>query len=95
MSRSAALILAALLAANAFAQEGAVEATTASGEKVRLLANGRWEYIDPKKAEPQRKAYEEELDRERRAQGGWFGLGRKVYEGDKDYNRGSLSPNRR
>ncbi len=28
------------------------------------------------------------------AQGGWFG-GRKIYEGDKDYNRGSLNPNRR
>ncbi len=43
MGRAAALILAALLAANAFAQ------------------------------------------------GGRFGIGRKVYEGDKDYNRGSLN----
>jgi hypothetical protein len=95
MGRRAALILAVLFSANVFAQDGAVEATTASGEKVRLLANGRWEYADPKKAEPQRKAYEDELDRERKAQGGWFGLGRKIYEGDKDYNRGTLNPARR
>jgi len=93
------LILAALFAAAAGAQqdarEGALEATTAAGEKVRLLPDGRWEYVDPKKAEPQRKARVEEQERERNAQGGWFGLSRKVYEGDKDYNRGSLNPNRR
>jgi hypothetical protein len=93
------LIFAVLLAANAFAQEsapeGEIQATTAAGEKVRLLPNGRWEYADPKKAEPQRKAQAEETERERTAQGGWFGFGRKIYEGDKDYNRGSLNPNRR
>jgi len=94
MGRTAALIVAVMLATNAFAQDGAIEATTAAGEKVRLLANGRWEYADPKKAEPQRKAAAEELERERGAQGGWFGFGRKIYEGDKDYNRGSLNPNR-
>jgi hypothetical protein len=95
MGRTAALIVAVMLATNAFAQDGAIEATTAAGEKVRLLANGRWEYADPKKAEPQRKAAAEELERERGAQGGWFGFGRKIYEGDKDYNRGSLNPNKR
>jgi hypothetical protein len=89
------LIVAVMLATNAFAQDGAIEATTATGEKVRLLPSGRWEYADPKKAEPQRKAAAEELGRERGAQGGWFGLGRKIYEGDKDYNRGSLNPNKR
>ena len=98
MGRTAALIFAVLFAANVFAQDGAregeIQATTAAGEKVRLLANGRWEYADPKKAEPQRKAAAEELERERGAQGGWFGFGRKIYEGDKDYNRGSLNPNR-
>jgi hypothetical protein len=92
-------MVAVMLAANAFAQDGAregeIQATTASGEKVRLLANGRWEYVDAKKAEPQRKAAAEELERERSAQGGWFGIGRKVYPGDPDYNRGSLNPNRR
>jgi hypothetical protein len=95
MGRAAALILAALFAAAAGAQQGAVDATTAAGEKVRLLPDGHWEYVDQKKAGPQRKAREEEQERERKAQGGWFGFGRKVYEGDKDYNRGSLGPNRR
>ena len=95
MGRATALTLAILVAAGASAQERAIEATTQNGEKVRLLPNGRWEYADPVKAEPQRKAREAEDERERAAQGGWFGVGRKVYEGDKDYNRGSLSPNRR
>ncbi len=95
MGRTAALIVAVLFAANALAQDAAIEATTATGEKVRLLSNGRWEYADQKKAEPQRKAAAEELERERGAQGGWFGFGRKIYEGDKDYNRGSLNPNKR
>ncbi len=94
MGRTAALIFAALLAANAFAQEGArdgeIQATTAAGEKVRLLPNGRWEYVDPVKAEPQRKAREAEAERERNAQGGLLGIGRTIQPGDKDYNRGSL-----
>jgi hypothetical protein len=84
------LIVAALFAANALAQEGAVEATTATGEKVRLLPNGRWEYVDPVKAAPQKKAREAEAERERNSQGGLFGIGRTIPPGDKDYNRGSL-----
>ena len=95
MGRAAALILAALFAASGWAQQGAIDAVTASGEKVKLHPDGRWEYVDPVKAEPQRKAREAEAERERSSQGGWFGLGRKVYEGDKDYNRGTLNPNRR
>ncbi|HTQ78170.1 MAG TPA: hypothetical protein VMI15_09110 [Burkholderiales bacterium] len=90
MGRAAALTFGLLLAAAAAAQQGTIEATTADGEKVRLLPNGRWEYADPKKAEPQRKAREAEDERERGAQGGWLGVGRKIYPGDKDYNRGSL-----
>ena len=91
MGRAASVVVAALLAASAFAQQqGVIEATTATGEKVRLLPDGRWEYADPKKAEPQRKEREAEAERDRSAQGGWFGFGRKIYEGDKDYNRGSL-----
>ena len=74
------------------AEGAAIEATTASGEKVRLLPNGRWEYADQKKAEVQRAAAQAETSREQRAQGGLFGIGRKVYEGDKDYNRGTLNP---
>lgn len=102
MGRAAALIAAALLAAAAAAQDSTLEATTSAGEKVRLLPDGRWEYADPKKAEPQRKArdaeakaHEAAVARERNAQGGWFGFGRTIQEGDKDYNRGSLNPNRR
>ena len=90
MGRTAALILALCFAGQAGAQEGVIEATTAAGEKVRLLSNGRWEYADPKKAEPQRKAREAEAERERSAQGGLFGIGRTIQPGDKDYNRGSL-----
>jgi hypothetical protein len=95
MGRAAALIIAACVAVTAHAQQGPIEATTANGEKVKLFPDGRWEYNDAKKAEPQRKAREAEAERERNAQGGWFGFGRKIYEGDKDYNRGSLNPNRR
>lgn len=87
------MILAALLCGAALAQETIIEATTASGEKVRLLPGGRWEYADPVKAEPQRK--QREAEAERRSQGGWLGFGRRVQEGDKDYNRGSLNPARR
>ena len=85
----------AVFAGVAFAQDGSIEATTAKGEKVRLMPNGRWEYADPVKAEPQRKEREAEAEKERNSQGGWFGIGRKIPEGDKDYNRGSLNPNRR
>jgi len=108
MGRTAALIVAALVAAHALAEDAArggenragenqaaeIQATTAAGEKVRLMPNGRWEYVDQKKAEPQRKAQAEEAEREHSAQGGWLG-GRKIYPGDPDYNRGSLNPNRR
>jgi len=90
-----ALALALVVSSTALAQEAAIEATTASGEKVRLLPNGRWEYVDPKKAEVQRTAASAEAAREQGAQGGLFGIGRKVYEGDKDYNRGTLNPAKR
>ena len=95
MGRRAALVLVLCLAPAAWAQQGAIEATTATGEKVRLLPDGRWEYADPVKAEPQKRARAVADERERSAQGGWFGVGRKVYEGDKDYNRGTLNPARR
>jgi hypothetical protein len=74
------------------AQDQGVEATTASGEKVRLFATGRWEYVNEQKAVVQRQAAEADKARERSSQGGFLGLGRRVYEGDKDFNRGSLNP---
>ena len=91
----------------AHAQTGPVEATTAAGEKVRLLPDGRWEWIDGQKASVQRaeraveakrqqEVREAELKRERAAQGGGLlGLGRTIYEGDRDYNRGTLNPKMR
>ena len=79
----------------AWAADSVIEATTASGEKVRLLPNGRWEYADQKKAEVQREVRRVEDEREAGAQGGFLGLGRKIYPGDKDYNRGSLNPKTR
>ena len=75
-----------------------------AGEKVRLLPDGRWEWVEPQKAAAQRSeraaeakrqddVRQAELRRERGAQGGGqLGFGRTVYEGDRDYNRGSLNP---
>ena len=77
------------------AQAQEIEATTATGEKVRLMANGRWEYVNPQKAVVQRQAIEADNARERASQGGFLGLGRRVYEGDKDFNRGTLNPKMR
>jgi len=74
------------------AQDAVMEATTTAGEKVRLLPNGRWEYVNVQKAAVQRQAVEADIARERSSQGGFLGIGRRVQEGDKDYNRGSLNP---
>jgi len=84
----------AFFAANAVAEEQTLEATTSTGEKVRLFPNGRWEYVNEQKAAVQRQAAAAENERERSAQGGWLGS-RRIYEGDKDYNRGSLNPKMR
>ena len=89
----AALAL-AFFAAGACAQEQAMEATTSTGEKVKLFSNGRWEYVNEQKAAVQRQAAAAETERERSGQGGWLGS-RRIYEGDKDYNRGTLNPKMR
>lgn len=78
------------MASVAQAADGVIEATTGQGERVRLHPNGRWEYVDARKAEAQRPAidaYEKEKSLE---QGGLFGIGRKVKPGEPEYNRGSL-----
>jgi hypothetical protein len=75
-----------------------VEATTAAGDKVLLHPNGRWEFVNPQKAAAARKVaetYPENQGCPAGSQGGWFGFGRCIAPGDKDYNRGSLNPNRR
>ena len=103
MSRHLLLCLCCGLSAAAQAQSQSapeldrtpVEATTSSGDKVRLFPNGRWEFVDVKKAEVAKKAaevYPENKTRPVEAQGGLFGVGRTIMPGDKDYNRGSLSP---
>ena len=106
--RFAVVVLGLLLCTgSAWAQQGVIEATTSAGEKVRLLPDGRWEFVDGQKAAVQRaertvqiKREEEkravEVKRERSAQGGGLlGIGRTVYEGDPDYNRGTLNPKMR
>jgi len=82
----------------ALASAQTVEATTANGDRVLLHPNGRWEYVDQKKAEQARAAaqlYPENQGCPPGAQGGFFGFGRCIRPGDKDYNRGSLNLNRR
>lgn len=95
MRTTSLFVAAMLIAAAAQAQEPGLEAVTSSGEKVRLFDNGRWEYADRKKAEVQREVRKTEEARERSSQGNFFGVGRRIYEGDKDYNRGSLNPKTR
>ena len=71
-----------------------LEARTAAGELVLLHPNGRWTYADQVKADAARKladTFPENHTRPVDAQGGWFGIGRTVMPGDKDYNRGSMS----
>jgi hypothetical protein len=89
------------------AQTHVIEATTSTGEKVRLLPDGRWEYIDPKKqaamptpapgaAAAQSAPAVPQAPAGSAAsaptQGGLFGIGRTIQPGDPDYNRGSLNP---
>ena len=96
--RTVTVLAAALLFAGAVQaqdQDQAVEATTANGEKVKLFPNGRWEFVNQQKAAVQRQAVEADIARDRASQGGLFGFGRRVQEGDKDYNRGSLNPKTR
>jgi hypothetical protein len=75
-----------------------IEAVTASGDKVLLHPNGRWEFVDPGKSAQAKKiadGYPENQARMPQAQGGLFGIGRAVMPGDKDYNRGTLNPKQR
>ena len=94
-----ASLLLALFAPAAQAQgAGMIEATTATGEKVRLLPNGRWEYVDVQKAAAAKTVadqYPENQLRPQAAQGCLFGIGRCIMPGDKEYNRGTLNPAKR
>ena len=103
LSRSIAVIAAGILlvlAAPIVQAQGGdpVEATTVSGEKVRLHPNGRWEYVDTQKAAAAKVVadqYPENKLRPMDAQGCLFGIGRCIMPGDKDYNRGTLNPAKR
>lgn len=93
----AAMFAVVALLPAAVAQE-LIEATTASGEKVRLHPNGRWEYLDAQKAAAAKTVadqYPENQLRPQAAQGCMFGIGRCIMPGDKDYNRGTLNPAKR
>lgn len=94
----AAVLLMVLASAGALAGEGVViEATTAAGEKVELMPDGRWRFVDAaKQAEAKKVAdtYPQNHLRPEGAQGGWFGT-RVILPGDKDYNRGTLNPKMR
>lgn len=67
---------------------------TANGDEVLLFPNGRWEYVNTKKAEEAKKVadqFPENKGCPAGTQGGLFGVGRCIKPGDKDYNRRSLS----
>lgn len=71
-----------------------INATTANGDPVVLHPNGRWEFIDTKKAAEAKevaKQFPENQGCPPGTQGGLLGIGRCIPIGDKDYNRGSLS----
>ena len=90
--------LAGTAAHAADADRNPIEATTSSGDRVLLHPNGRWEFVDEKKAEAARvvaKTFPENQGCPPGSQGGLLGFGRCIMPGDKDFNRGSLNPNRR
>jgi hypothetical protein len=98
MKRSICILLALCAPVLAHAGEGTViEATTATGEHVQLLPDGRWKFVDASRQAEAKKiadTYPENHLRPEAAQGGWFGT-RMLMPGDKDYNRGSLNPKMR
>lgn len=69
-------------------------ATTAQGDKVVLHPNGRWEFIDTKKAMEAKavaKQFPENQGCPAGTQGGLLGFGRCISADDKEFNRGSMS----
>lgn len=94
------MFMALALVAGGLVQAGEgtmIEATTAAGEKVQLMPDGRWKFVDQAKQVEAKKiadTYPENHLRPEGAQGGWFGT-RVLMPGDKDYNRGTLNPKMR
>lgn len=90
------VILAFLLISSATAQGVPVEiqAVTSNGDAVVLHPNGRWEFVDTKKAAQAKEIAQQFPENQgcpSNTQGGLLGYGRCIPKGDKDYNRGSLS----
>ncbi len=71
-----------------------IEAKIANGESVILHADGKWEFVDTQKA-AQAKEIAIKLDPAANcppgSQGTFFGFGRCILPGDKDYQTGSRS----
>jgi hypothetical protein len=91
----AVLMLCTLFSTSVLAEESPapIKATTANGDPVILHPNGRWEFVDTKKAAEAHevaKQFPENQGCPPGTQGGLLGLGRCIPIGDKDYNRGSL-----
>ena len=71
-----------------------ITAATPQGDQVLLHPNGRWEFIDSKKAAVAKDVASQYVENQgcpHGAQGGFLGFGRCIAEGDKDFNRGSMS----
>ncbi len=71
-----------------------IEASTSTGEKVILHADGKWEFVNAQKAAVA-KEIAIKLDPVANcppgSQGAFFGFGRCILPGDKDYQTGSRS----
>lgn len=71
-----------------------ITAATPQGDQVILHPNGRWEFVDTKKAAVAKEVASQYVENQgcpHGTQGGFLGLGRCIAEGDKDFNRGSMS----
>lgn len=89
------MINALLVSTSAFAEEGKdITAATPQGDQVILHPNGRWEFVDTKKAAVAKEVASQYVENQgcpHGTQGGFLGFGRCIAEGDKDFNRGSMS----
>lgn len=79
-----------------FAEEAGkdITAATSQGDQVILHPNGRWEFVDSKKAAVAKEVASQYVENQgcpHGTQGGFLGFGRCIAEGDKDFNRGSMS----
>ena len=84
-----------LLSTPAFAESDGkdITAATPQGDQVILHPNGRWEFVDTKKAAVAKEVASQYVENQgcpHGTQGGFLGFGRCIAEGDKDFNRGSM-----